>query len=67
MIANGGAATDRDRNRLDSLLSQPIGHVTYEAGDGAGRGRIGVVPSRPLATGQDCCEWYTGGTAGEGT
>jgi hypothetical protein len=34
-------------------------------GNGAGRGRFGLVRGCPLGTGQDRCEWHASGTASE--
>jgi hypothetical protein len=41
------------------------GSSPAKEGSRAGGGRRGVVRGCPLGTGQDCCDWHVGGTAGE--
>jgi hypothetical protein len=49
------------------LLPKPdrAGSSPVTAGNGAGRGRPGVVRGCPLGTVQDRCEWHAYGTVGE--
>ena len=53
--------------RPDPLLAKPDRPAwsPATAGNGAGRGRCGVVRDCPLETNQDRCEWHGSGTAGE--
>jgi hypothetical protein len=52
---------------LDYLLAKPDRPAwsPATAGNGAGRGRCGVVRDCPVGTSQDRCEWHGSGTAGE--
>ena len=63
-----GAAPHAKLTDLTPCSQRQIGPLrrSATAGNGAGRGRCGVVRGRPLGTGQDRCERHGSGTAGTG-